>query len=295
MQKILNALRHPKPYIAIIVRKLVHIFPDKIYLELLFYLSLGYKLNLEKPLTFNEKLQWLKLNRRNDYDTLLVDKYEVKNILSKKFGNQYIIPTYGIYEKFNDINFDRLPKEFVIKTTHQSGGVIICKDKKTLDVKYAQKVINNKLKKNLYYWGLEWPYKNVKPRIIIEKYIGHNDDDVKDYKLMCFNGKVKCSFVCSDRYSNGGLHIDFYDLQWNRLPFTRHYPNSEKQTPKPYNYDLMIKLAEDLAKDLPFVRIDFYEIGTKLYFGEVTFFPGCGFEEFNPQEWDRILGEWIQL
>ena len=295
MQKIINVITNPKPYLIIIVRKLVHILPKRTYLKLIFYLSLGYKLNLNKPETFNEKLQWLKLNRKSDIDTLLVDKYEVKKILSKKFGGEYIIPTYGVYEKFDDIDFEELPNEFVMKTTHQSGGVIICRNKRLLDLKSAKAIINNKLKKNLYYWGLEWPYKNVKPRIIIEKYIGHGNEDVKDYKLMCFNGKVKCSFVCTERYSKGGLHINFYDNDWNLMPFTRHYPNDPQLTPKPLNYDLMVKLAEDIAKDIPFVRIDFYEVHNKLYFGEITFYPGCGFEEFNPQKWDKILGSWIKL
>ena len=289
-----RVVSNPKPYLAIIIRKCVHIIPNRLYLKLLFFLSLGYRLDLKKPKTFNEKLQWLKINRKVDQDTLLVDKYEVKQIIGNRFGNKYIIPTYGIYKKFSEINFDKLPEKFVMKTTHQSGGVIICKNKSSLDIDSAKRIINKKLKNNLYYWGLEWPYKNVKPRIIIEEYIG-NGDDVKDYKLMCFNGKVKCSFVCSGRNTPKGLHIDFYDQNWELMPFTRHYPNSGQYTPKPYNYELMVSLAEEISKDMPFVRIDFYEINNKVYFGEITFYPGCGFEEFSPREWDRVLGDWIVL
>lgn len=291
---VVDIMRNPRPYLLVIIRKLVFVLPPRIYLKLLFYCSLGYKLNLKNPKSFNEKLQWLKLHRHVDNDTLLVDKFEVKKILKEIFGDDYVIPTYGIYEKFDDIDFDSLPEKFVMKTTHQSGGVIVCTDKNQLDVASARKIITGKLHKNLYYWGLEWPYKNVTPRIIIEKYIG-NGQDVKDYKLMCFNGVVKCSFVCSERNSEGGLKVDFYDTAWHLMPFTRHYPNSSVHTPKPINYDLMVRVAERISQGMPFLRVDFFEVDGKMYIGELTFYPGCGFEEFVPVEWDFILGSWIDL
>ena len=151
-------------------------------------------------------------------------------------------------------------------------------------------------KRNYYIVHREWPYKNIKPRIIIEKYMENDDKtELKDYKFMCFNGKVRCSFVCSDRYGKDGLKVDFYDLEWNKMPFQRHYPNSKKDIPKPKNYDLMIKLAEKLSSGIPFLRVDFYEINGKVYFGELTFFPGSGFEEFTPEEYDRMLGDMLEL
>ena len=294
MNKIVKVVKHPQPYLMKLTRLFVHILPQKTYLKILFYLSLGYKLNLKEPKSFNEKLQWLKIHRHNDHDTLLVDKYEVKLILREIFGDEYIVPTYGVYNKFNEIDFNSLPDKFVIKTTHQSGGVIVCNDKNQLNLDHVKKIINNKLSKNLYYWGLEWPYKNVKPRIIIEKNIS-NGQEVRDYKLMCFNGKVKCSFVCSERNSKSGLKVDFYDKNWSHMPFTRHYLNSDSLIPKPQNYDKMIYIAERVSKEMPFLRVDFFEIDGQLFIGELTFYPGCGFEEFTPREWDFILGSWINL
>ena len=201
-----------------------------------------------------------------------------------------------MYDKFDDINFDKLPKQFVIKCNHDSGGLAICKDKNYFDVKSAKKKINKCLKRNYYYHGREWLYKNIKPRIVIEKYMEDNSySDLRDYKFMRFNGKVKCSFVCSDRFSDKGLYVTFFDRDWNVMPFERHYPSVKEGLPKPRNYKKMIELAEILSKDISFVRVDFYEINDKIYFGELTFYPGSGFEEFNPSEWDNILGSWITL
>lgn len=275
--------------------KLIHI-PDKLYLKLMYRFIMGKKLNLNNPKTFNEKLQWLKLYSRDPLYTTLVDKYAVKEYVANVIGEDYIIPTIGVYEKFDDIDFSNLPDKFVIKCTHDSGGVVVCKDKSKLDVAIAREKISKCLKRNFYYIGREWPYKNVKPRIIIEEFMedGKNED-LNDYKFMCFNGKVKCSFVCSDRRSKDGLKVTFFDLDWNKMPFQRHYPTSKKEIPKPVNYDKMIQLSEKLAKDLPFARVDFYEVNGKVYFGEITFFPGNGTEEFTPEEWDYTMGSWINL
>lgn len=271
---------------------------DRKYLQLKYKLLMKKKLDLDNPKSFNEKLQWLKLYDRNPLYMKMVDKYEVKNYVSKIIGEEYIIPTLGIYEKFEDINFNELPNKFVIKCTHDSGGIVICKNKKDLDIKFAKKKINKSIKRNYYYLGREWPYKNVKPRIIIEKYM--NDDDLNsqlnDYKFMCFNGRVECSFVCSERDNKElGLSVTFFDLNWKKLPFRRHYRNTSTKIEKPQNYNKMIELSEKLSKDIPFVRVDWYEIKGRLYFGELTFFPGGGFEEFTPDEWDYKLGEKLKL
>lgn len=276
-----------------------HLFdwlPDKTYLQMLYKSEMGKKLNLKDAQTFNEKLQWLKLYDRKDRYTKMVDKYEAKSYVAGIIGEEYIIQTYGVYDKFDDIDFSALPDKFAIKCTHDSGSVVICKDKSSLNIDEARNKINTCLKRNFCYAGREWPYKNVKPRIIIEELLeDNNNEDLNDYKFMCFNGNVKCSFVCTDRRSADGLKVTFFDKDWKKMPFSRRYPSSDKSIEKPKNYDKMIELSEKLAKNLSFVRIDFYEVNNKIYFGEITFFPGCGLEEFIPDEWDYTLGSWIKL
>lgn len=270
---------------------------DVEYLKRKFRIKMGRELNLESPQSFNEKLQWLKLYDRNPIYTTLVDKYSVKEYVSSIIGDEYIIPTLGVWDRFEDIDFDELPKQFVLKCTHDSGGLVICKDKELFDYKAARKKIKRSLKRNFYYVGREWPYKNVKPRIIAEKYMSGSSEngDLNDYKLMCFNGKVRCSFVCSERYSNQGMRVTFFDNNWNVLPFERHYPKSNEPIPKPENFELMMEMAEKLSENIPFVRTDFYEIDGKVYFGELTFYPGDGFEEFNPESFDFEIGKMIEL
>lgn len=273
-----------------------NLMPDKIYLQWLFPKMVGYKLNLRNPKSFNEKLQWLKLYDRNPIYTKLVDKYEVKKIVADKIGENHIIPTLGIWDSADNIDFEALPNKFVLKATHDSGSTIVCKSKELFDVQDARIKLDKALATNFYFAGREWPYKNVKPRIIAESFldVGANEDLI-DYKFMCFNGKVKCSFVCTDRYYGDGLKVTFFDNDWNKMPFERHYPSSNEEIKKPDCLDEMIRLAEILSENIPFVRIDFYEYHGDIYFGEYTFFPGGGTEEFTPQDWDFILGSWINL
>lgn len=266
--------------------------PDFLYLKVLYRNKLHKKLNLTNPQTFNEKLQWLKLYNRKDIYTIMVDKYETKKYVSDIIGAEYIIPTIGIYEKFDDIDFGKLPNQFVIKCTHDSGGLVICKDKNTLKVEEVRKKLESSLKNNYYMYSREWPYKNVKPRIIIEKYMGNN---LNDYKIMCFNGNPYYTFVCTDRNTEKGLHVTFFDDKWNKMNFERHYPSSKEDIKQPVNFNKMMELSKILSKDIPFVRADWYEIDNKIYFGELTFFPGGGFEEFTPEEWDYKLGDLINL
>ena len=268
---------------------------DAKYLKKKYRLKMGKELDLDNPKTFNEKLQWLKLSDRKDIYTTMVDKYEAKKYVANIIGKEYIIPTFGVYNKFDEIDFAKLPKRFVIKCTHDSGGLVICRDKAKFDKKAAKKKINKSLKRNYYYSGREWPYKNVKPRIIIEKYMEEDGkDELIDYKVMCFGGKAKMIFTCTERFGDG-LKVTWFDLDWNRLPFERHYPVSKKDIPKPKNLKKMIELSEKLAEGMVFVRIDWYEINGKLYFGEYTFYPGSGTEEFTPEKWDKRLGDWIDL
>lgn len=272
------------------------IVPDALYLKCKFYNELGYRLNLKAPSTFNEKLQWLKLYDRRPIYTKMVDKYEVKQYVADIIGEEFIIPTLGVWDEFDDIDFEALPDQFVLKCTHDSGGLVICKDKSKFDVDEARTKIQGCLDTDYYLLGREWPYKNVRRRIIAEAYLADEFvTELKDYKLMCFNGCVKCTFVCSERYSSEGLKVTFFDREWNQMPFERHYPASMVPIVKPRQYEKMIELAEKIGADIPFVRVDFYEMNGQIFFGEITLYPGCGFEEFIPAEWDYILGEWILL
>lgn len=273
------------------------ILPDKIYLKLKYYIIFHKKLNLKSPTTYNEKLQWLKLYNRKKIYTQMVDKYEVKKYVANIIGEEYIIPTLGVYDKFDDIDFQKLPKQFVIKCTHDSGGLVICKDKDSFNYEQAKIKINKSLKNNYFYSGREWPYKNVKPRIIIEKYIEDESGyELKDYKFFCFDGEPKTMFIATDRSNpKEETKFDFFDMSFEHLPFTNGHPNSTKKIIKPKGFNEMKKLAKTLSKDFPHVRIDFYDINGKIYFGEITLFHWSGFVPFEPEEWDYKFGEWIKL
>ncbi len=299
LRKLLN--EDKRQVIIAIYNNVVHtgitnLLSDEKYLKLTYRIRFGKKINLNKPVSFNEKLQWLKLYDRNPEYVKMVDKVLVKDYVADIIGKEYIIPTIGIYDSFDDIDFDELPDQFVLKCNHDSGSVVICHDRSKFDVKKARRKLTKRLKTDAFYWGREWPYKLVERKIFAEQYMEDNEsNELKDYKLMCFNGKVKCSFVGSERFTEDGLKITFFDKDWKEMPFERHYPKSKLEIKKPLNYDEMVDLAEKLSKNIPFVRIDFYEVGEKLFFGEITFFPGSGWEEFTPSEWDETLGNWIKL
>lgn len=279
------------------LRGLRAILPDAWYLSALYRIALGKKLELVPPRTFNEKLNWLKLHDRNPLYTRLVDKYAVREYVAEKIGPEYLVPLVGgPYRSFDEIDFDALPDAFALKCVHDSGSVALCRDKSSFDKEGAKRKLERALKKNFYWAAREYPYKNVVPRIIAEKFLTDGDaDDLKDYKLLCFNGKVRCSFLYSERFTGVGLHMNAYDRDWNPLPFERHYPRSETLVPKPARYETMVALAEKLAQGIPFVRVDFYDVDGRVYFGETTFYPGGGLEEFTPEEWDFTLGSWLEL
>lgn len=279
-----------------ILKLLSYLIPDKLYLKIKYKIKLKRPLNLIEPRTFNEKLQWLKLYDRKDIYTTMVDKYEVKQYVASTIGEKYIIPTLGIYDSFDMINFENLPSQFVIKCTHDSGGLVICDDKENLHISSARKKINKSMKKNYFYSSREWPYKNVKPRIIIEQYMkDRNSSDLKDYKIFCFNGKPEIILVCSNR-SGSYKNTDFYGTDWNLLPFTRaNHTNNPQGINRPKKLEEMLEISKKLSQNIPFVRVDLYEINKQIYFGELTFFPSAGFEGFSPEEWDIKLGELIDL
>lgn len=255
------------------------------------------KLNLKKPLSFSEKTQWLKLYDRNPLYTLMVDKYSVKEYVSKLIGERYVIPTIGVWNKFDDIQFDQLPNQFVLKCTHDSGGVVICNNKNNFKYEDAKKKLNGFLKRNYYRQWREWPYKDVKPRIIAEKYMqDKSTGELMDYKFFCFNGVPELLFIASDRQNhNEETKFDFFDMEFNHVKLKNGHPNANVLPKKPKNFELMKELASTLSANIPSVRVDFYEVDGEVYFGELTFSHWSGIIPFEPEHWDYRLGEMIDL
>lgn len=276
--------------------KLHWLIPDKLYLSVKFHHLHGWWMSWKNPKTFNEKMQWLKINYRENYQTQLVDKYEVKAYINKVLGEEYIIPTLGVYESFEEIDFDLLPEQFVLKCTHDSGGVVIVPDKQKLDIAAAKTKLERSLQRN-YFWGSrEWPYKNIKPRIIAEKYmIDARVDDLRDFKFFCFDGKVQFFKVDFDRQIEH--HANYYDPEGNILPFgeSLYPPVFERKIEIPDNLSEMIALAEKLSEGTPFMRVDFYDIDGAIYFGEITFFPMSGMDRFTVDSWEHKVGNMIKL
>ena len=274
--------------------------PDKEYLERKFECCMGKPLDLENPKTFNEKLQWLKLyNRRPEY-TMMVDKYKVRDYIKEKIGEEYLIPLIGVWDSPEDIDFDSLPNQFVLKCNHNSGlGMYICKDKSKLtadDIKKIRRNLAKGLAQDYYLSGREWPYKDVPRKIICEKYMSDEGEELSDYKVHNFNGKPEIVLVCKDRFSELGLTEDFFDENWTHLDVKREqHPNSVEAIDRPAELEKMLELAEKLSKDIPFLRTDFYAIGGKVYFGELTFYPASGFEKFSPESYDGKIGNCIKL
>ncbi|MEO1814639.1 MAG: ATP-grasp fold amidoligase family protein [Acetobacterium sp.] len=299
VKNIFKWIKNPKHAVRFMLRlRISRLIPDEKFLKLKYKYLIGKNLNLNNPRSFNEKLQWLKLHDRKPEYTKFADKYEVREHIRKTIGAEYLIPLKGVYDSVDEINWDDLPKSFVLKCTHGSSSNIICVDKEALNVDKAKKSLKKWMKKNWYWFGREWQYKNIKPRILCESFIvDESGIELKDYKFMCFGGKVKCTFVCMNRNTKNGqvLNIDIYDTDWKLMPFKRYAPNSGRLTPRPRDYDKMVYLAEILAADTAFIRVDFYETNEQLYFGELTLHPQSGFGKFSPESYDYLLGSWINL
>lgn len=279
------------------IMRLFAFIPDKQYLQIMYRIRMGKMLNLDNPQTFNEKLQWLKLYDRRPEYTTMVDKYEAKKYVADKIGAEYIIPTLGVWDRFDDIDFDKLPNQFVLKCTHDSGGLVICRDKKSLDIQKTRKKIEKSLKTNFYWVGREWPYKNVKPRIIAEEYMEDEiDHELRDYKIYCFNGKPEFLYLSEGLENHATARISYVNLDWTPTKFKRNdYREFELLPHKPKHLDEMIKLAETLSQGLNFIRVDFYEINNRVYFGELTFSPGSGFTPFASNNDDLEIGRMLEL
>lgn len=272
--------------------------PDSFYLKIMFYLKMDKKLNLKNPKTFNEKLQWLKLYNRQPEYTKMVDKFAVKGYIASIVGEEYVIPTLGVWNTFEEIDFSSLPEQFVLKTTNGggSGGVVICKDKKIFDINQAKNKLNKSLKTNIYRNLKEWPYKNVAPRIIAEKYMEDSSGELVDYKFTCADGKAHNVMICLDR-GTGDTKFYFFDENWNLLRLNKRgmAAPADFTLPKPKSLELMFQIAAKLSVGLPFARIDLYNVDGKIYFGEITFFPQSGFDPNLLPETDLLFGEYIKL
>lgn len=300
MKTISYYIQHPNEFIGGVIVKLSRLFPnDEWYLKILFRCFMKRKLDLKNPRTFSEKLQWLKLyNRRPEY-TMMVDKCEVKKYVSSIIGEEYVIPTLGVWDSVEDIDINTLPNQFVLKTTHAGGGngVVICKDKNTFDFEKAKKKLARSMKTCPYKTLREWPYKYVKHRIIAEKFLSDKtQNDIPDYKFFCFHGEPQFCQVISGRTSDV-ITIDWYNKEWEHQAFhePRNYPFANIDLEKPVRLNDMWKLASELSKGHPFLRVDFYSVNNQIYFGELTFFPTSGIGGFNPDEWDYTFGSWIKL
>ncbi len=300
MQSLKFYFKNPRKIISGFVFHLNFLFPDKLYLKIMFWADMGYKLNLNHPKTYSEKLQWLKLyDRQNKYSDL-VDKILVKDFVANIVGEEYIIPTLAIWDNVDDVDIECLPEQFVLKANNGGGnnGVIICTDKSTFNLEIAKDKLRKAFKSSIYKTHREWPYKNVKPRVFAEKYMVENvEAELKDYKFFCFNGEVKALFIASGR--NKGCHgtrFDYYDSNFNFLNFIQSYPNSDAPAINPpESFELMKDIATKLSKDFRHLRVDLYNINGHIYFGELTFYHYSGLQPFYPSKWDGILGEWLTL
>ena len=297
MLSISNYIKNPSLLLYTIAIHTARLWPDALFLRVQFRYLMGQRLNLKNPLSFNEKIQWLKLYDRKPEYTKMVDKYEAKKYVANIIGEEHIIPTIAVYDRAEDINFDVLPKQFVLKCTHDSGGLVICRDKSKLDKEAAIKRLSMSLKRNYYYQNREWPYKNVKPRIIAEQYMeDENTSELRDYKFFCFDGVMKALFIATDRQTKGEeTKFDFFDADFKHLDIKNGHPNAETPPAKPVTFEKMKKMAEKLSEHIPHLRVDFYEVNGKAYFGELTFSHWSGMVPFEPEKWDLEFGRWITL
>ena len=283
-------------YYFLIPLKRNNLVSDKVFLYFQYRCICGKRLNLKSPISFNEKLQWLKLYDRKPHYPEMVDKHEAKKYVAKIIGDEYIIPTLGVWNRFGEIDFDSLPNRFVLKCTHNSGCIVVCKDKSTFDIKKAETIIKVSLKENFYYSTSEWVYKNLQPRIIAEEYMEDSTGELRDYKFFCFDGVPKALFIATDRLNkNEDTKFDFFDMDFEHLPFRGGHPNANKPIACPLSFEEMKEIAKELSKGIPHVRVDLYDVDGKVFFGELTFFHWGGIAPFDPPEWNDIFGSWINL
>ena len=298
MNAFLNLLMHPSSLGVALMNRTGYLFKDETYLKIMHWLRMGSKLHLDNPLTYSEKSQWLKIYDRNPRYTTMVDKYACKRYVSDIIGKEYVVPALGIYDHFDDIDFSKLPNSFVMKCTHDSGSVVIVHDKNSFDKVAAKKKLEHGLAVDYYQGNREWPYKNVPRRILVEEFIPSlGKRDSVEYKLTACGGEVKFVTIC------GGIaHSDFslrsndhFTKDWEKMDWYASYKPSGKDIKKPQNMDKVIELSEKLAKDTPYLRVDWYVLEDRIYFGEMTFHTWGGFPNFKPRSFNKTLGSWIKL
>lgn len=277
--------------LCIVCFRISAVIPDSLYLKIVYRIRVKKKCNLTNPQTYTEKIQKMKLEDHNPLYPVIADKYEVRKYVAERIGSEYLPELYGIYDSEKQINYSELPSQFVLKTTHDSGGCIIVSDRCDSSPEHINKKLHKLLSRNFYWKGREWCYKEIKPRVLCEELlIDTEKNDLYDYKFFCFHGEPKLLFVATDR--GHGTKFDFFDLEFKHLDIKNHYPNTTKVIEKPDNFEQMIELARILARDFEQVRVDFYNIKGKIYFGELTLYHFSGLERFEPDEWDYKLGSW---
>lgn len=299
MNRFFKIFREPHWFFGGVLHKLPWLIKDdETYIKWNYYFGIHKFPNLENPQTYNEKLQWLKLHDKHSKYTQMVDKYAVKDYVSAIIGNEYVIPTIGVWNTPEEIEWNKLPNQFVLKTTHGGGncGVVICKNKEAADIQSMTKKLNQSLKQNLYTTSREYPYKEVIKRIIAEPYMEDSQtQELRDYKFFCFDGKVKALFIGSERQKREEPYFDFFDSEFNLLPIKQGHPNSINKPQKPCCFEEMKVIASKLSEGIPHVRVDLYEVNGRIYFGELTFFHFGGIVPFEPENWDYRFGEWLTL
>lgn len=269
---------------------------DAAFLSRMYRISVGKELELNDPKTYTEKLQWLKLHDHRPIYTTMVDKYAVKNYVAERIGEQYVIPLLGVWDRVEDIDFDALPNRFVLKTTHDSGGIVVCKDKSKLDIPMAKRTLRRFHRRSYYDHNREWPYKNVPHRIIAEAYMEDSATaELRDYKFFTFGGEPKVLYIAQGRGRGEPTVADFFDMEFNHLPFTIDHDMAVIPPDRPACFEEMKRLAAILSQGTPQLRVDFYEVDGRVYFGEMTFFHCSGMEAFHPESWDRKFGDWVTL
>jgi len=288
------------PYYQIgydLMRKHPRWMSDTYYIRVFWKMFMGYELDLKNPQTFNEKLQWLKLHDHNPMYSTLVDKYRVKEYVAKKIGVEHVIPTIAVYESMDEIDLDKLPSQFVLKCNHDSGSVVICRDKATFDLEAAKQKLGETIKRNFYWEAREWAYKEVKPVIFAEEYMEDNnpDNETKDlltYKFICCDGKPQLMYIT---VKNEDVWEDYFDLDYKPLDIMRDFRHSNISWPKPKTFEKMKEIAATLSQGIPQVRMDLYEVNGQVYFSEFTFYDWGGYAKFKPEKWDKILGDAILI
>jgi len=292
MNRLKRAIKDPRIIPIGFLHRASKWIPDEFYLRWMFRLKMGYSLNLKDPKTFNEKLNWLKLNDRNPIYTQMADKFTAKRYVEDRIGKEYIVPCYGSWNSFDEIEFDKLPNQFVLKVTHDSSGVIICKDKASFDKLKAKDKISRSMHSNWFEYYREWVYKNITPRIIADKYLDdHTGKELRDYKFWCFNG-VPMYMYCTIKGEN--VYENFYDMDFSPVNIDHGYPRHYPEFDKPQEFELMKEMSAKLSKDVPFVRVDFFDVEGHIYFAEFTFYDWGGMQPFRGG-WDERLGKLIIL